>query len=311
MDWKKLLRSITESVDEELRLRNAYLHAENRILRQQITGRVQLRDTDRKALAELGQQLGRQALAEIATLAKPDTILAWHRTLADRQVAPSEPHPSVGRPRLSKEIEDLVVRMARENRSWGYDRMVGALRNLGSTISDQTVGNVLKRQGISPDPERKKTLMWREFIRIHMDVLGATAVFSSEMWAWLGFVISSVFSCIRLDPCMIHGVRLMSTLHEWWMLLIPSQVPAGYTDAERWVRSRMAQGLAQLLQCGIPVHRRLLAMFLPPDHHERLPQDTGKVVRLPGGTHRPIRAGPLRHRQWRQRLQPVYERKAA
>ena len=58
MDWKKLLGSITESVDEELQLRNAYLVAENRILRQQIPGRVQLTDGDRKALAELGQKLG-------------------------------------------------------------------------------------------------------------------------------------------------------------------------------------------------------------------------------------------------------------
>src|SRR6266566_5308009 len=85
MNWKKLLGSITESVDEELRLRNAYLISENRILRQQISGRVHLTDSDRQALAELGQQLGNKALEEIATVAKPDTILAWHRTFAAQQ----------------------------------------------------------------------------------------------------------------------------------------------------------------------------------------------------------------------------------
>jgi putative transposase len=79
MDWKQLLGSITASVDEELRLRNAYLVAENRILRQQIIGRVQLTDSDRKALAEIGQKLDKKTLAEIATVAKPDTIRAWHR----------------------------------------------------------------------------------------------------------------------------------------------------------------------------------------------------------------------------------------
>src|SRR5438132_13645858 len=120
MDWKKLLGSITESVDEELRLRNAYLVAENRMLRQRITGRGQLTDSDRKALAEIGQQLGKKALAEMATVAKPDTILAWHRTCANRQCDRSQPPKSVGRPRIEKAIEDLVVRMARENRSWGY-----------------------------------------------------------------------------------------------------------------------------------------------------------------------------------------------
>ena len=86
MDWKKLLGSITESVNEDLRLRNAYLVAENRILRQQIDGRVQLTDSERKALAEIGAKLGKKALEEIATVAKPDTILAWHRTFADQQV---------------------------------------------------------------------------------------------------------------------------------------------------------------------------------------------------------------------------------
>src|SRR5262249_50231068 len=76
MDWKKLLGSVTESVDEELRLRNAYLVAENRMLHQQINGRMQLTDSDRQALAELGQRLGKKAPAEIATLAKTDTIPA-------------------------------------------------------------------------------------------------------------------------------------------------------------------------------------------------------------------------------------------
>ena len=82
MDWQKLLKSIRESVDEELRLRNTYLAAENRILRKQINGRVQLSDSDCQALAEIGQKLGRKALEEIATIAQADTILAWHRKLS-------------------------------------------------------------------------------------------------------------------------------------------------------------------------------------------------------------------------------------
>jgi putative transposase len=100
MDWKKLLGSITESVDAEPRLRNAYLVAENRILRQQISGRVQLTDSDRKALAEIGQKLGKKTLAEMATVAKPETILAWHRTCVDRQCDRSQLPKSVGRPRI-------------------------------------------------------------------------------------------------------------------------------------------------------------------------------------------------------------------
>jgi putative transposase len=165
MDWKKLLGSITVSVDEELRLRNAYLAAENRILRQQICGPVPLTDSDRKALAAIGKQVGRQVLEEIATVAKPETILAWHRKCRDQQTVSLQGPHAVGRPRIAKELEDLVVRMARENRSWGYDRIVGALANVGYTISDQTVGNILKRHGLPRAPQRKKTVTWREFIR--------------------------------------------------------------------------------------------------------------------------------------------------
>src|SRR5215510_6770173 len=152
MDWKKLLGSITESVDEELRLRNAYLAAENRLFRQQIRGQVHLTNAERKTLAEMGQQLGKQALEEIATLAKPDTILAWHRKFMGRPDVRPPRRRSVGRPRIDQELEDLVVRMARENRSWGYDRIGGALTNLGYRISDQTVSNILKRHSIPPAP---------------------------------------------------------------------------------------------------------------------------------------------------------------
>ena len=157
MHWKQLLVSISASVDEELRVRNVpYIATENRILRQQITGRVQLSDGDRRALAELGQKLGKKARRRSLTLVKPDTILPRHRQFASQQGGDVKPCPSVGRPRIDQEIETLVVRMARENRSWGYDRIVGALANLGLTVSDQTVGSILKRHGLPPAPNVRK-----------------------------------------------------------------------------------------------------------------------------------------------------------
>jgi len=84
MDWKHLLASITGTVDQEVLLRNAYLVTENRMLRHQITGRVRLTDAERKTLAELGYKLGKQALAEVATIGKPVTVLGWHRALVAR-----------------------------------------------------------------------------------------------------------------------------------------------------------------------------------------------------------------------------------
>src|SRR5213595_1245953 len=81
MDWKTLLACITGSVEEQLLLRNEYVVEENRILRNQIAGRVQLTDAERQTLAAIGTKLGKQALEEVATIIKPDTILAWHRQL--------------------------------------------------------------------------------------------------------------------------------------------------------------------------------------------------------------------------------------
>jgi hypothetical protein len=94
-------------------------------------------------LAAIAHRLGRKALAEVAVAAKPDTILRWFRKLEACKFDGSACRQSVGRPRVAKTIEDLIVRMAQENPLWGYDRVVGALANLGHRVSDQTVGNVL------------------------------------------------------------------------------------------------------------------------------------------------------------------------
>jgi len=85
MEWKTVLASITGTVDQELLLRNEYLVAENRILRNQITGRVRLRDGERTTLAALGKRLGKKVLAQVMSVVKPETLLAWHRKLIARK----------------------------------------------------------------------------------------------------------------------------------------------------------------------------------------------------------------------------------
>lgn len=124
----------------------------------------------------------------------------------------SEPRKSVGRPRVAQAIEDLVVRMARENRSWGYDRIQGALKHLGFTISDQTVGNILKRHGIAPAPERKKTVTWREFVRCHLDVLLATNFFNSDVWNRVGLILACLYGCIDGGRRHVHAMGML--LHQ-------------------------------------------------------------------------------------------------
>ena len=224
MDWKTLLAYITGTVDQELLLRNAYLVTENRILRNQIKGRLRLSDGERTALADLGQKLGKQALQEVATIVKPDTILGWYRKLVAQKCDGSQHRKTPGRPTIDQELEALVVRMARENRSWGYDRIVGALANLGHTISDQTVGNILKRHGLPPAPERKTTTTWKEFIRTHMDVLVATDFFTAEVWTLGGLVTYYVLFFIHLGSRKVHIAGMTPHPNEAWMMQVARNV---------------------------------------------------------------------------------------
>ena len=83
-------------------------------------------------------------------------------------------------------VELDLVRFARENSGWGYDRIVGALANLGHAVSDQTVGNILRRHGIPPAPKRSQTTAWSDFIASHLAVLAGTDFFTVEVLTWRG-----------------------------------------------------------------------------------------------------------------------------
>ena len=114
--------------------------------------------------------------------------------------------------------------MAQENRSWGYDRLVGALANLGLTVSAQTVGNILKRHGIPPAPERKTTTTWKAFIRTHMDVLVATDFFTAEVWTLGGLVTYDVLFFLHLGSRQIHVAGVTPHPDEAWMLQVARNV---------------------------------------------------------------------------------------
>ena len=120
----------TGSVNQKLLLQNEYLAAENRILRAKLPSILRLSDPERATLAEIGKRVGRKALREVTCVAKPDTILAWYRRLVGKKFDGSKHRQYPGRPTVPPEVEALVVRMARENTGWGYDRIVGALANL-------------------------------------------------------------------------------------------------------------------------------------------------------------------------------------
>jgi putative transposase len=214
MDWKTWLAYITGTVDKELLWRNEHLVTENCLLRHQLKGRMRLRTGERKALAELGQKLGKPALEQVATIVKPETMLAWHRTRVTQKCAASQHRKAPGQPRIAQELEAVGVRMAQEHRSWGDDRIVGAFVNRGYTVSDQTVGNMLKRHGIPPAPERQRTTTWKECIRTHLDVLVATDFCTAEVWTLGGLVTYYILFFIHLGSRTVHLAGVTPHPHE-------------------------------------------------------------------------------------------------
>jgi transposase InsO family protein len=122
----------------------------------------------------------------------------------------------------------LIVRLARENSSWGYDRISGALANLGHKVSDQTVGNVLRRHGIAPAPKRSQTTAWKDFIASHMAVITGMDFFTVEIPTWIGLITYYVLFVIQLETrrVILAGVTRHPT-GEWM-----EQVARNLTDPE-------------------------------------------------------------------------------
>jgi putative transposase len=217
MDWARILAYVTGTVDQELLLRNEYLAAENRILKAQLKGRLKLSDAERAKLGEIGRRLGRKVLGEVANVAQPNTILVWYRKLVARKFDGSRARRTAGRPRIKQEIERLIVRMAKENRDWGYDRIAGALANLGYEISDQTVGNVLHRHALPPAPERKHTTTWAVFIRTHLALLAGTDFFTVEVLTLRGLVTYYVLFFIHLESRRVAIAGITVHPDQQWM----------------------------------------------------------------------------------------------
>jgi len=169
-----------------------YLKTENQILREKLgKRRIMLNDNQRRRLAVKGKVLGRKALEQLISVVTPDTLLRRHRELIARKWDHSDKRRSVGRPRTRQQVVDLAVRMAQENPGWGYDRIQGALANVGFRISDTTVANILKAHGIEPVPQRRTT--WKTFLKAHWDSVAAANFTTVEVWTRSGLVTFYIF----------------------------------------------------------------------------------------------------------------------
>jgi putative transposase len=204
-----------------------YLREENRVLREQLGDRrLRFNDDQRRRLAARAKGLGRKLLVEVATLVTPDTLLAWHRKLIAQKYDGHEKR-GPGRPRAGKEIETLVVRLAEENRAWGYRRIQGAISNLGHKLARSTIADILHRHGIEPAPERSRKTTWKEFLTRHWELIVAADFFSVEVWTARGLRRFLVLFFIDLSTRRVEIAGIASNANGLWM----SQIGRNVTDA--------------------------------------------------------------------------------
>ena len=209
---------------EIIEFQNAQLSA---VLQQLGRKRILLTDDQRRLLAVKGKSIGRKALLELTTVVTPDTILRWHRELVAKMWDYSDRRKTTGRPRVKQEIVDLVLRMARENPSWGYARIQGALANLGHKVSDQTVGNILKQHGVESAPDRKRQTTWKTFLKSHWDVLAAIDFTTVEVWTKGGLVTFYLLFAMELKTRRVHFAACTPTLGDDFM----KQIARNLTDS--------------------------------------------------------------------------------
>jgi len=203
-----------------------YLREENRVLREQLgQRRLRFNDDQRRRLAVRAKGLGSKLLREMATIVTPETLLAWHRRLIAQKYDGGGKR-GCGRPRKSAEIEDLVVQMAKENRSWGYRRIQGALSNLGHEVGRSTIAEMLARHGIEPAPERERKISWKEFLTQHWDLIVAADFFTIEAWTRRGLQRFVILFFIKLSTRKVEIAGIASNPSGLWM----DQIGRNLTD---------------------------------------------------------------------------------
>lgn len=204
-----------------------YLREENRVLREQLGGkRMHFTDDQRRRLAAQAKGLGRKVLVELGTIVTPETLLAWHRRLIAQKYDSSKKR-GPGRPQTAGKIENLVVQMAKENRTWGYRRIQGALANLGHDIGRGTIAAILARHGIEPAPERERKTTWKEFLGQHWDLIVAADFFTIEAWTRRGLQRFIVLFLIEVSTRKVQIAGIAPIANGLWM----SQIGRNLTDA--------------------------------------------------------------------------------
>ena len=215
--WQILLAFLCGLVNERQQQVIEFQNAQIQVLLKQLgRKRLLLSDDQRRKLAVKAHAIGRKALLQLTTIFTPDTILRWHRKLVAQKFDSSD-NRQPGRPRIRQEVVDAIVRFARENPAWGYDRIQGALANIGYDIADSTVANVLKAHGIEPAPDRQRMPAWSTFLKAHWDSIFATDFTTVEVWTRSGLVTFYILAVMHLKTRRVHIAGITPSPDATWI----------------------------------------------------------------------------------------------
>ena len=198
-----------------------YQQTEIAVLREQLgEKRIVFTDAQRIRLARAGKRLSPGDRRRHVSLVTPETILRWHRRLiAQKWTFP--PKNSIaskrGRPELNCETEKAILRLAKENPGWGYRRISGEMKQLGMSVSHQTVANILAANGIAPAPERKKQTTWKQFFRRHKELLWSTDFLTAEVWTSAGLTTFYVLFFFHIQSRKVVLGGITENPDELWM----------------------------------------------------------------------------------------------
>ena len=236
--WQILVVGVAGWMNRQLFQRLEYIVEQERVVREQLKGKkLRFTDDQRRRLAAKAKVLDRKVLEKLDTIVTPDTLLRWHRQLIAQKYDGSAKR-GPGRPRVADEIRELVVRFARENRGWGYTRLLGVLENLGHKTSRGTIANILKEHGLEPAPERSKQTSWRDFLKTHWDVLAAADFFTVEVWTLTGLVRYSVLFVMDLSTRCVEIAGIVPEPNGEWMKQIArnlTDAPDGFLQGKRYL----------------------------------------------------------------------------
>ncbi len=227
--WTMLLMMLAGWVNSHQQDVIEYLREENKILREKLGGkRVILNNNQRMRLARLGKKLGRKVLKDACCAFSPDTILKWHRMLIARKYDGSGNRKG-GRKRITPEVIELIIMLARKNKTWGSRRIKGTLKHLGFKVCHTTIDNILKKHGYDPSPDRTRRTKWSEFLKAHWDSLAAIDFFTTEIYTLAGLTRYYVLVCIDYSTRKVEVVGITRQPNGAWMQQMARNLTDGFS----------------------------------------------------------------------------------